>query len=463
MQSVNTVFDSYPGWYKVEKDTEKTIKKLASIKELMPYLKNPDEFIRRLAVLRINDLRLKDSIIALKELLDDPLETTKNKELAAWTIRLISLHWNIDLFITNKYLNKYSGKERYVDICKVSITDSLPSLKFNFSTSIVNSELQLGSNDLTSSKDMDFDLPFSVKEWFHQYSQEILEDLKRVLINLPFMIFKLIKTVVLFCFGAALGAIKFCISMLSGIIAARKNKTAQRISEALPSDHPSPEVDTVGFKHRYTGDVDLQRLRNSYSKSSHEISSFTDKQSPLEVFRNAVFNFFYVILSPVRLVRRNKKVFFAMLIAIYCFLAFTTQGKVILYRFTGIDLMEEQKKVYNTSREFFSYVWDEFEELINIKQSDVAQKEEILDTEPVMQQTQQLQYKVLAEKGLNLRKEPNAASARIAVLPYNSLVTYAGQSEDTPSGKWHKIITLDGKTGWASSNFLEQTGGIKNE
>lgn len=464
MQSASIVIDNYPGWYKVEKDTEKTIKKLTNIKELMPYLKNPDEFIRRLAILRINDLRLKDSIVALKELLDDPLESTKNKELAAWTIRLISLHWNIDLFITNKYLNKYSGKERYNDICKVSIKDSLPSLKFNFTTSVVNSELQLGSNELTSSKDVDFDLPFSIKEWFRQYSQEILDDLKRVLINLPFMAFKLIKTAVMFCFGAACGAVRFCVRIVSEISAARKDKTVKKNYNSAPVEQPIPGMDATGYKHRYTGDTALQMLRSTYSPSCYDTDSLTARQSPLKTLKNTVFNFLYVILGPVRLARRNKKVFVALIIAVYCFLTFTTQGKIIMYRFTGIDLMEEQKKIFDTSKEFLSYAWDEFEELINVKQPDVAQTEEILDNEPVVQQTQQqLQFRVLAGKGLNLRKEPDAASERIAVLPFNSIVTYAGQTEDTFSGKWYKIITMDGKTGWASSNFLEETGGIKNE
>lgn len=464
MHSINIAFNDYPSWYKVEKETEYTIKKLTTLKELMPYLRNSDEFIRRLAILRINELRLKDSIIALKELLDDSLETTKNKEFAAWTIRAISLHWNTELFITNKYLNKYSGKERYTDICKICIKDSLPSLKFNFTTSIVNSELQIENNDITNSKDMNFDLPFSVKEWFSQYSKEILQDLKLLLIKLPFLLFKFLKSAIIFSFSALYGLIKVFINLVLKIKVKYKENHANKKIEPASQEQNTFEVNNYSFKGRYSEDNEIQMLRKSYDKSSYDTESYLDKPSHKKNIKNVVFNIFYVILSPVRFARNNKKIFVVILILVYCFLTFSTQGKVIMYRYTGLDLMEEQTKAFNTTKEILSYALAEAEDLIGMSHTKAAQKEVIpIDGPVVIEENQQLQFKVLAKKGLNLRQEPVSSSAKITLLPFDAIVTYTGESKDTSSGTWYKLVTIDGETGWASSNFLEKIGGLQNE
>jgi hypothetical protein len=116
MYSNNIALPVYPEWYKIEKETEKTISKLSSLRELSFYLRNPDEYIRRLAIIRIADIKLKDAIEILKETLDDRVESQINKELAAWAIKVISHKWDIDLFISHKLLNKYSGSERSIDI-----------------------------------------------------------------------------------------------------------------------------------------------------------------------------------------------------------------------------------------------------------------------------------------------------------------------------------------------------------
>lgn len=95
-----------PQWYKVERETEKIISKLSTIPEIAFYLKNPNEYIRRLAILRLSQLRLKDSINVLNEILEDPLENQNNKELSAWVIKLVSSKWNIDLLLNSKQINK---------------------------------------------------------------------------------------------------------------------------------------------------------------------------------------------------------------------------------------------------------------------------------------------------------------------------------------------------------------------
>jgi len=79
-----------PEWYRTEKDTAKIIEKLGSVKELDFYLRNPDEYIRRLAILRLYRISDKESIFVLKELLDDPVESDDNKYLAAWITDILT-------------------------------------------------------------------------------------------------------------------------------------------------------------------------------------------------------------------------------------------------------------------------------------------------------------------------------------------------------------------------------------
>jgi hypothetical protein len=465
------MFDNYPDWYKVEKETEKTVKKLTNIKELVPYLGNSDEFIRRLAILRINELRLKDSIVPLKELLDDPLESTNNKELAAWTIRVISLHWNTDLFITNKYLNKYSGKERYSDVCKVTIKDSLPTLKFSFSSSLVNSELKLESNDIRSSRDMEFDLSFSIKEWFLQYSHEILDDLKQLIIKLPFLLFFCLKRAAVFIFMLISGIAKFSVRLFSNIAIKRGKKLRDRQVENVKTEEQLPKTERIYDKVKNynnsgkSGANEIQMLRNSYNKTPYGDNPYIEKPSITKQIRKTVFYFFYILFSPLRLARQNKKVLAGIIIAVYCFFTFTTQGKIIMYKHTGLDLMEEQIKAINTTQQILAYAWSEVEDFLEISKPVPTNKEAVIENENSTDKAQAelLQYKVSTDKGLNLRQEPNTASAKVALLPYNSIVTYVGESKDTPTGTWHKLVTAEGKTGWASSNFLVEIGGIQSE
>lgn len=362
IHSSSITLDSFPQWYRVEKDTENVIKKLTSIKELGPYLKNPDEFIRRLAVLRINELRLKDSVIHLKELLDDPLETNGNKELAAWTIKVICLHWNNDLFITNKYLNKYSGKEKYTDIIKINIKDSLPSLKFDFTSSMFNTELMMENNEIRSSKEIDIDLPFSVKEWFSQYSSDILDDLKSIARRLPLLLFKSLKFVVLLIISAAIKAAKRLKAFVSGI---RLNSGTKKETKVEDADKAfSYPLRT--YKYNLSQSQEIQLLRGSYNMSMRFEDEKKEPVVLIKFIKKVVFYIFYVIFSPVRFINKHRKLAIATAIALYCFFTFTPTGKILVYNYTGLDLMDEQIRIYYASKEILTYVIDEVQNLLGI-------------------------------------------------------------------------------------------------
>ncbi len=467
MSASNMAFENYPEWYRIEKDTDKIIKKLTTIKELIPYLNNSDEYIRRLSILRINDLRLKDAVVALKELLDDPLETITNKELAAWTIKVIINHWNTDLFITNKYLNNYSGKERYEDVCKVNIKDTLPSLRFDFTSSMLNSELSIESNDIRSSKDTDFDLPFSVKEWFLQYSQDILSDLKTLLIKLPFIIFKGLKYGFVFIFGGLLYIFKWLIGLIAKIKQTSKDKHKNTPSESVEtsSSYNTPvenyKVQNSGpgrsaSLHCSTmspGAGEFQSLRNSFNRNSYEIYH-EEKISTKERISKAFLSTAYILCAPVRFVIQHKKFAFIGLIVIYCFLCFFPYGKALTYKYTGLDLMDEQAKAFNTARGVVVYVWDEINEILNVTSPQAADAQTIVETTTQPEKITASKYVITAKTGLNLREKPDTSSKKLLQLPFESIVT-----KEAEDGIWYKITTTDGVTGWVSSKYLEEFRG----
>lgn len=450
MYASNISIEEYPDWYKIERDTEKIIKKLNTTKELISYLSNSDEHIRRLSIIRINELKLKDSIVSLKELLDDPLETSKNKELAAWTIKAISNHWDTDLFITNKLLNNYSGNEKYEDIYKVNIKDTLPSLRFDFTSSMLNSEINIENTDIRNSKDIEVDLPFSVKEWFGQYSHDILSDLKTLLIKLPLHFFRGFKYVVSLIVGGLLYIFKKFIDCMHKLKALLKAKKGKKQTQSTHTSETSSDVQ----KYAHTSQTnDFQNLRNSYNDTCYE-NSEREKIGFTQRIKNTMLSIVYIILAPVRFIIKHKRLSLIGLVGIYCFLCFVPFGKALTYKYTGIDLMEKQAQAFYTTKEIVSYAWDEINEILDITtpQSAVAKT----DSEPFTQSINMVEHKyiVVAQTGLNLREAPNASSKKLLILPFESAVT-----KEDEKGNWYKITTSDGLSGWVSSKYLKEDRG----
>jgi hypothetical protein len=56
-----TGIESLPDWYLIDREAEKTLEKLNSARELDYYINSADEYLRRLAVLRLKKLGLKES------------------------------------------------------------------------------------------------------------------------------------------------------------------------------------------------------------------------------------------------------------------------------------------------------------------------------------------------------------------------------------------------------------------
>ncbi|TYQ12925.1 UNVERIFIED_CONTAM: SH3 domain-containing protein [Acetivibrio alkalicellulosi] len=453
MSSINTIFDNYPKWYCVEKNTEKIIKKLTTIKELDAYLKNPDEFIRRIAILRINELRLKDSIMHLKELLDDPLENQKNKDLAAWTIKVLCQHWNIDMFITNKYLNKYSGKENYEDIYKITISDNLPSLKFNFASSLLSSELQLENNSIRNSDDVDLKLPFSVKEWFSQYSNDIIVDLKKIILKTPSFLAKIIKKSFLMTYVLVKKLIIQIIKIILKIYLLLSKKRDK-------NDKTTLNTTSINYIDKSHTD-EISSLRKSYSHTP--IDNLSHKTNSISMcLKKFMFNLLYILFAPFRLVVKHKKLIIVVFIFFYLFLSFTMPGKILTYRYTGLDLAEEQAKAYSIVKEVLVYALDEIHEFLGGKETLAATSDEdeveIEDYLVLPAKETKIHYRVFATS-LNLREEANSSSLIITSLPQNSIVEYIDGSENS----WLFVRTSNGQEGWLYSQYVEEIGGALYE
>lgn len=441
MYSNNITLPIYPEWYKVERDTEITIKKLTTLRELSFYLKNSDEFLRRLAILRIAELKLKDSIEILKEILDDRLESKNNKELAAWAIKSISLKWNMDLFISHKLLNNYTGSERSLDINRVSLNDSLSPVKFEFSSSLQNSQLNLDTESIRYSEDVNFDMPFSLKEWFFAWFHEFSGASRKVLVNIPGIFFK--------------SLIKFSVFAAKNLF----KKPLLAVCRTLSKTYSN-------YKSRPREQKEKRRYQSPYSYN------YKEKVNTSELVKKAVFKLLYFILTPLRLIIKHKGFSAATLAVFYLLLAYTTYGKIITYKYAGIDLADTQSHVYYSSKEFLGYAWSEMKNIFSIAASNntvenSSRNNEMPDT---VQETGNGPYgsrvfNVTAKTGLNLRKSPDAASEKVSdeILTYKSKVLYLGKSQKDAAGKlWHYIKASDGKTGWAYSKWLEETRGDNN-
>jgi len=420
MQTGNIMLRRLPEWYIAEKDTEKIVKKLSSVRELEYYLKNPDEYIRRISVLRLGELKLKESVNILTEIMDDRFESQSNRDLAVWIIK-----WNTDTFISEILSGKYSGKETYTDICRISIHDSLPSIRLGLSSSLINSELQSDSNETRSSRDIQFDARFCFHDWYEVFSHHFFNYIKSLLAATPKAIFSLSKVLYSCSLKKLPRFIAFCFSKAFAVIFGRSRARA--------------------------------KPRENYP------SIYESKSRPLSVISKAAAAILCAFFYPMRLTLRHKKFTVCTLIALYFILTFSAFGKVITYNYFGMDLIQIQSDAYSATKQIFQFAWDEFKGITGNKNiPDTASYPQ--QTEDSTKSVQDEQFVVTAKGGLNLRKLPDSSSGKVLdkILAYGTTVKYLQKSQDDSSGRlWYYIETPDGKTGWAYSKWLKDMGGQK--
>lgn len=406
-------------WYIVEKETEKIIKKLYTLKELDYYLHNSDEFVRRLAIVRLSELKIKNSINILKDILEDQMESSTNKELAAWVIKKISHENDMDLFLNNKFLNKYSGIENFSDIYKVSINDLLPSIKFDFSSYLKQTELMLNKDDIRTTDDINFDMPFSIHEWmkacFENYNSKAIKFVSKI----PLLLFMLLK------------------------------KITKNILIKIPQLIMYLVKAIINCKPKFKN--------NKKGKESYYKRYYSQKPSMSAIIKNAIVKVLRFVFFPVRLVLKHRKLAFLSLIIAYCVLTFTNFGKTLTYKYWNVDIVQAQNNIYNTGKDLLTYAWSELKEIAGSDEN--HDKKSIMEEQSDSKSVSGIKYIVTANTGLNLRKFPDAGSEKASdkTLTNNDIVTYLMKSQKDSSGRlWHYIETDDGKTGWAYSKWLKE-------
>lgn len=161
-----------PEWYQVELHTQKTILKLSGVHELLFYLNNPDEYIRHQAVLRLGQLRSKEIMAPLNKIIDDPLEITLNREIAAWVLKSTGLIGNDDYYIGNHYLDRFTGTEKLKDFYYPCFTEENSSPEYHFAASGI--EALLSEETLlirAESQEERAEIPFSLARWSKTWFQ----------------------------------------------------------------------------------------------------------------------------------------------------------------------------------------------------------------------------------------------------------------------------------------------------
>ncbi|MCX8131627.1 MAG: SH3 domain-containing protein [Clostridia bacterium] len=416
--------DMCPDWYKLEKQTKNTIGKLNSVKDLSFYLKSPDEFIRRLAILRINELKLKDSIEILKDIMDEPYESQPNKELAAWTIKTISHKWNIDLFISHKLLSKFSGTEKLDDIFRLTVKDYSTSIKYEFTSDIIFRELQFDNSSIKQYDEISFEMPFSIIEWTKSYFSHLSATNKKLLANLPLITARALKNFYTVC----------------------TKKILIRIFHFI--------------KHNFSTFSRELKHKLSYKKKSKAKtrSLYVHNTRQYPSLKKIVAGLLYVVFTPLRMVIRHKMLFLSAILACYCLLALTVPGKILTYKYTGTDLSEIQSSAYYSAKDFLSFAWNEAKTIIGIEETDTVETTEA-EISP-LSETGKL-YTVTAKEGLNLRMQPDGTSAKVIkhALKHNTKVSFHGQTQKDTSGRlWYLVSTHDGYSGWVNSKWLREAG-----
>jgi hypothetical protein len=399
-----------PAWYKTEKETGKTISKLVDRKELEFYLKNPDPFVRRLAILRVGQLKQKDSYILLNGILEDKLESEENRQLAALLMQKLNHELNLGFFISNSYLSRYSGEEDIDKLLDIAVIDTFPDYSFHFENDLIESQLNFDNEFLKSNLDEKADeFPFSYKEWLRHCSARLVPDIKKGFKNL----------------GSWIAAFP------ERYKAGRQSRKEARIKSS----------EERAFAPSF---------RESRS-SSYKRPRVYRYHPPLgSVMKSAFHKFLNILLFPFRLVYHFKWAILAVMVILYCILSFTEPGKLYLFR--------TNPQIYYRNTNFLKETKITVIKLINksdalaavLGTSTAVPPEETANTEETHNE-----LKVTAPKGLYLRSEPLSSAKKLVLMKEGALVEFLNEEKKDSSGvKWIKIRTKDGATGWANAEWL---------
>ena len=436
-----------PEWYRLERETEKTIGRLVNLKELDYYLRNPDEYLRRLALLRLSELKPRDCENILKEMLDDHYESNENKELAAWVLKATASKWNMEIFINNRYLTKFTGNEKLSDLYKITCGELQPSLRFNFSSNKVCSQIPASEETISYERNTVLDSGFNFRQWLSSISGNMLNGLKSFLLKFLKLVGKAIGGLLHIIF------IKFPVLLLNGMknIVKRKEKAPLNKRNLIKPDNSNycSRLSSIAYNNS-----DLMPLamksRKPYTYKPSVISSL------VSVVKKVVFNMLYVFFYPVRIFLKHKLALVCILLAAYVFLNFTNQGTILFKEYTGKEFLQFQTKAVNGITQFSISAWNGFKDFTGLNDMLKSNEGEFAKkNDPVPSIIEH--YAVTASKGLNIRKAPDPSSEKVngGSLAFGSIVTFLDKITTDPAGRiWYYIKAEDGRSGWVSAKYL---------
>lgn len=415
MTASKSYADLLPDWYRLERETEKTIEKLSSVKELDYYLHNADEFIRRLAIIRLANLAAKESVQILSDLFENPLENAENKYLAGWAIKSSLVKNGQDIFPSCRHTLNFSGEEQYDELFRINIQDAAKNISLRLSSSHAYSLLKINEEDVVLERDIYFKAEFDFKQW----SSKFLSSIPRLVLKTYYMLARTVQN--------AFKRIGKAKEKRIGAASGREEKKA-------------------------AGYTDYYNLRRELYKRDIFFTKV----------KRGSFNLFYVLFFPLRFVLKHKLAVFCALLTAYLLVSFTEYGRAITYKYLGFEMDEVNSYVSRQARYYAAYASDKFNMLIGIKEWEEKKQTEAavgMKSANVPADDIYTYYTVAAKKGLNIRAEPDKGSSRIGSepLPYGSSVSYLEKKESDKSGTvWYYIKAEDGRIGWVSSSYLKK-------
>ncbi len=478
-----------PDWYLIERGTEKTIEKLNSVKELNYYICNTDEYIRRLAILRLKKLGLKESGGILKEILDDPVESYTNKQIAAWALKSLLVESGTDYMMSSRFLANFTGREKYEELFIVVTGQEAGSVNFQFSSSPYYSAFRIDDENSVLEKDIFFEADFDMKKWLKDLGTGVKANAKKLLPG----IFSLIKASVL----QLLKLLKSTSAFISKLKSEKKAATSEEsnlniktkvskkqkfkdssnvLAEQTSYDNTPADI----FSRRsYISTAEMQaakmyRQMDSLYDYGRIRKDLYERPGFLACAKKGVFQVFYIMFYPLRFVLKHKLAVFCLLLCIYSFFAYFSYGRAITNKYAGFDIQEVQSKFFRKAETFYYQARSEINRVTGIDEWIAKSKTkqvsgDILQTSNTTLSKDQSGmeegiefYRVTAKDGLNIRKDPDASSKKVGskALPYGSTVALISSASSESSGvEWLYVKAEDGRVGWVSSKYLRKDEG----
>lgn len=450
MSASEAYLDLFPEWYRTERETEKTIEKLNNVKELDYYLRNSDEYIRRLAILRLYKTSAKESAYILTEMLDNPVESQENKYLAAWTLKTILNKYDSDIFISSKFINKFTGRERYDELFNIKTEDFSQNIRFQFSSSPSFSAIKLNEEDIVLERDIYFETDFDYKQWLINFLSNAGLNIKKGIWIVPKL------------------AVKLFMLLGKGFKTAYKQLSKIKINYGRTEKSDRIKKTKIKSTKQYARSGKSNQ-KNSYDNYYSLRGELYKGQNFFTTVKKGVFQLFYILFFPIRFAIKHKLAMLFMLVIAYIFLSFSDYGKALTYKYLGMELNDLQTIAVQKVRYYTNYAANEFNSLTGIdewkekKETGAADPDNQMITADVSGSSAKLlTYSVNAKKGLNIRISPDPGAEKVGSepLPFGSTVIYLSTKKSDANGiTWYYVEAIDGRIGWVSSKFLKEKAG----